>query len=365
MRGILVSMHVCVYGLLFLGTAVQFSTGIGQDETGYLLRQPVWVVLGIVLFETVSRWDYRRLFEVRWAWGLYLISVLLLLVVLIPGIGQVHNGARRWLWVGQPSELAKLSLLIVLARCCLTHRDQVVRSWKGLLRPAVLIGVVVGLVYREPDWGTAALLAMCGAVVLWVAGARLLFWSASVVVGFEMLVIALLRDPMRLHRVFAFLKPEEYRQTFAWQQWQSLVALGTGSWLGVGFANGRAKFGFLPEHHTDFILAVVGEEMGFVGVNLVLLGLATIVFGGFYISWKSRDDFGYLLGVGLTMLIGLQAIINIAVVTCSMPNKGIPLPFVSYGGSDLMAMMIAAGLLSSIGRYAIGSTPNADSEEKG
>jgi cell division protein FtsW len=286
-------------------------------------------------------------------------------MVLVPQLGRfTHhyldapriNGARRWFdFRGirfQPSELAKLALIIVVAWYCEHFQRKMPTFKRGILTPGIFIVPVLGLIFIEPDRGSTILLACVCTSMLLLAGVQFRFIVPPIVVGMLGLAWSLWHDPVRRERILAFLHPEKYKDTpVGYQSWQAMIALGSGGWTGLGLGNGRQKLGFVPEHHTDFILSIIGEELGLVATLLVVLTFIVFVICGLYIASKSRDTFGFLLATGLTLLIGLQAAINIGVVSSALPNKGLPLPFISYGGSNLVAMLTCVGLLLSIARH--------------
>jgi cell division protein FtsW len=188
--------------------------------------------------------------------------------------------------------------------------------------------------------------------MLLIAGVRWRYFLPPIVLGACGFAVSIWHDPLRMKRVFSWLYSEEYKDTVGYQARQAMIALGSGGWTGLGLGNGRQKLGFVPEHHTDFILSIIGEELGLIATLLIVLAFVAIVFCGLHIAMRARDTFGLLLASGLTLLIGLQAAINIGVVTSALPNKGLPLPFISYGGSNLLAMLASVGLLLSIARQA-------------
>jgi cell division protein FtsW len=224
--------------------------------------------------------------------------------------------------------------------------------WRGLVIPGCMAGGILGLVFIEPDRGTTILLAAVTGTMLVVAGARLRYILPFALVGLLGLVISIIHDPMRMRRIMSWLDLEETKTTTGQQAYQAMLALGAGGWTGLGLGNGRQKLGFVPENHTDFIFSVIGEELGLIAGMLVLLAFMAIVVCGVYIASRSRDKFGFMLGIGITFLIGFQAFINIGVVTSALPNKGLPLPFISYGGSNLVIMLTCVGLMLSIARQA-------------
>jgi cell division protein FtsW len=224
---------------------------------------------------------------------------------------------------------------------------------RGIARPVIFTGLVLGLIFIEPDYGTTLLLAAVSAAMLLIAGVRWRFFLPPVLAGLAAFALSVWHNPTRLERVLAFWHPEEHKEGVGYQAYQAMLALGAGGWTGLGLGNGRQKLGFVPEHHTDFILSIVGEELGLVATLAVVAGFLVLVVCGIRIAWRARDTFGMLLGSGISLLVGLQAAINIGVVTSALPNKGLPLPFISYGGSNLLIMLTCVGILISIARHAV------------
>ena len=268
------------------------------------------------------------------------------------------KGARRWfkLMYGfsfQPSELAKLALIVVVAWYGQRYKLFMPTFWRGVMLPGVFIGPVVALVLVEPDVGTALLLAAVSFVLLLLAGMRMRYCVPPLIVGAVAMGYLLMHDPIRSKRIYAWLHPEETKSDVGFQAWEARVAFGAGGWAGRGLGSSRQKLGNVVEHHTDFILPIIGEELG-LPATLGIVGMfVTLVGCGFRISARAPDSFGMLLGAGITFLIGFQAFVNIAVVTGVFPNKGLPLPFISYGGSSLILMLGCVGLLLSIARHAV------------
>ena len=329
--------------------------GLDHKSTRFLDMQLVWGGLGLGACVVACGIDYRWL--KRGAWLLFGGVVVLLILVMIPGIGVKVNGARRWLPLGigsnfQPSELAKLALIVILAYYGEKYQSVMPKFIRGLVIPGAIIAPVLILVFFEPDRGGALLMAaVCGAMLLLAGvGVHYLLLGAGAVVS--MVLFSLWNDPMRLGRIGGWLNLEENKLGVSYQAWQAMLAFGSGGWTGLGLGNSRQKLGLLPENHTDFILPVIGEELGLIATLAVVLAFIVLMLCGVYIAWNSRDTFGLLLGSGIVFLIGLQALINIGVVTSAFPNKGLPLPFVSYGGSNLLLMLTCIGILLSIARRA-------------
>ncbi len=344
----------CVAALLALGLVMLYSSSMAQVGARYLSMQMVWCALGVFACVAAAAVDYRHLKKIWWA--LFGVAILMLVLVLNKHLGVVRGGARRWFSVAgfqfQPSEFAKLALIIALAWYG-EHFQRQMPLWKrGILIPGLMIGLTVGLVFAEPDVGTALVVAAVGGALLLISGIRLSHLVPPVLAAAIGLGVFLCHNHMRSERIYSWLHVEETRRDKGLQAYEAMVALGSGGLTGKGLGDGRQKLGFLPEHHTDFIFSIIGEELGLIATLLVTLAFVTIVGCGVYIAMNSADTFGFLLGSGITFLIGLQAFINIGVVTSALPNKGLPLPFISKGGSNLLMMLTGVGLLLSIARQA-------------
>ncbi|MEY2409607.1 MAG: cell division protein FtsW, partial [Verrucomicrobiota bacterium] len=267
-------------------------------------------------------------------------------------------------WIGhgsfrlQPSEFVKIALIIALAWYGDRFQKYMPDFKRGVVVPGVFVSGILLLLFKEPDVGTTALLAAVTGVMLLIAGARWLYLIPPVVVLGIGLTVFIAHDPMRSERVYAWLHPYETRFDKGMQTWQSMAAFGSGGAQGVGLGEGRQKLGFVPENHTDFILSIIGEELGLAATVSVLLAYLVILLCGVYIAWHAADTFGMLLACGITFLMGMQAVMNIGVVTGALPNKGIALPFLSYGGSNLVIMLACVGLLLSVARQAPAPAPS-------
>ena len=345
---------MCVAGLLALGIVILYSAGMAQPEARYLNMQLVWGGLGLIACFALTIVDYRWFRKI--AFPLLAFALVLLLLVLIPGIGLKLNGARRWFDLGpmnfQPSELAKISLIMALAAWGQLHGRRMSEFKYGLALPGGAITVTLGLIFLEPDYGSTMLLASVCCILLFVAGSNWKYIVPPMAMGAVLIGVSIMNDPLRMKRIMAFLHPEQHREGVGFQSYQAMLALGSGGTTGLGLGNGRQKLGFVPEHHTDFIFSVIGEELGVIATIGVVLAFMAIVICGLYIAWNARDRFGMILGTGITFLIGLQAFINIGVVTSALPNKGLPLPFISYGPSSLVMMLSGVGILLSIASYS-------------
>jgi len=330
-----------------------YSSSMTQIGAHDLMTQLVWCAVGFVFCVTATVLDYQLLKKL--AWPIFILALILLALVFVPRIGHTSHGAHRWIKTGltiQPSEFAKLALIIMLAWYGDRYQRQM-QNWKrGVVFSGILIALVLGLIFIEPDRGTTILLAAVGCAMLLIAGVRWKHILIPALLGAAGLAVSILHDPMRMGRIFAWLHPEQHLEGAALQARQAMIGLGSGGWFGVGLGNGLRKFGYLPEIHTDFIFANIGEELGLVATMLVVLAFLVFVICGFYIAINAGNPFGFLLAAGITFLIGLQAAINIGVVTSALPNKGLPLPFISYGGSNLLAMLTCVGILFSVARRA-------------
>ena len=353
------TLVVFVLLLLALGVVMLASTSSVRgsarfdDPQYFLKRQLVWlcvaVLAGIGLFHFDYHW-WRKL-----AVPMALASVVLLALVFVPGVGSKVGGSFRWLRIGrfsvQPSEFAKLSTVIVLGSWMSHVGRRAGRFKEGLLYPLLGLGAILLLLILEPDFGTTLLTGMVGMIIMYAGGTRIGYLAVSGVLGACGFLLAVMRDPVRLGRVLAFLMPEKYPAT-AYHLAQSKIAFVKGGWLGVGLGKSIQKHFYLPEAHTDFILAIIGEELGVLATGGVVLLFLGITICGTMISMRAPDLYGRLLGFGLTMMIGLQAGINIGVVTGCLPTKGLPLPFISYGGSSLVASIASVAILLNVAIHA-------------
>jgi len=344
----------CVAALLALGVVMLYSSSSPQVGARYLMLQLMWCGLGAVACVVAMLADYRQL--KRFWWFLLMAALVMLMLVLNKHLGSVRGGARRWFTLGgmsfQPSEFAKLAVIIALAWYGERFQRQMPTFIRGALVPGLLIGLTVGLIFKEPDVGNGLVLATVCGILLLVAGIRLRYFLPPVLVGALALGLFIYHNPMRSERVYSWLHLEETRLAKGMQGYQAMVALGSGGLLGKGLGDGRQKLGWVPEHHTDFIFSIIGEELGLRATLFVVLAFAALLFCGVYIAAHAVDTFGLLLGIGIAFLISLQAFINIGVVTSALPNKGLPLPFISYGGSSLVITLTGVGLLLSIARNA-------------
>jgi cell division protein FtsW len=351
--GVLVVLGVlAVYSSSFALGLLEFG-----DANYFVLRQVFFAVLGGTAMFVLMKSDYRRLRLISPL--LMLAAILGLFAVLMPGIGMERNGATRWIGFGgpvpplQPSEFAKLALIIYVSAWLAGRGDNVKTFWLGFFPCVLLVGFVAGLVMLEPDLGTATVLILTTMTLVFVAGASITHVFAFAGVGGVVASMLILAGQYRTDRIFAFVSAEDDPSGRGFQTLQLLIALGSGGVHGLGLGASRQKFFYVPGAHTDGIFAIIGEELGFIGAAAVILLFAFLMVRGFRVILRARDDFGSLLAVGIVSWIGFQALINVGGITRALPLTGIPLPFLSYGGSALVAMLAAVGILLSVSRYGV------------
>jgi cell division protein FtsW len=342
---------VCTGVLVSLGLVILFSSSAAQstrlygDATSLLERQGVRLAAGIALLWCCAHIPPPALSR-RAGW-LFLAAVLLCGLVLIPGVGVVRGGARRWLALGaftfQPSEICKLAVVVITA--ALLARPHVQR-----IVPILLAQVPAALVFAEPDLGTVLVIEMVLLAMVFAAGLPMRTLIALALAGFAIAYNAVFSTPFRLRRVLAFIDPWAYRQTVGYQVTEAFISLGSGGTTGVGLGQGKHGLFFLPEAHTDFLFAILGQELGFAGVLLVLCTFLGLLLLGARIAIAAKTPFEQHLALGLTAMLGVPALFHMCVVVGLVPAKGLPLPFMSYGGSNLMANLAAVGLLCGIAR---------------
>lgn len=342
------------FGVVMVYSSSAVSAYVNFNDSYYFLkRQIIWVTLGIVAMLFTLNIDYHV--WRKFGTPILVITVVLLTLVLIPGFGKVVNGARRWLGFGslylQPSEIAKLSMVLFCSASLAKNQEKIADFLKGLVPQLLILLVIFGLILKEPDLGTALAIGGTIFVLLFTAGAKLSHLTSLGAVGVVAIVAAILLEPYRLKRLLAFSNPWADPLDTGYHIIQSLYALGSGGLFGVGLGRSREKFLYLPEPHTDFIFAILGEELGFIGTITVILLFFLFAWRGYKIAISAPDIYGSLLAAGLTTMIVMQALMNIAVVTASMPVTGIPLPFISFGGSALIFTLAGVGILLNISRY--------------
>ena len=342
-----VTLALLVFGLVMLYSASAFVADASDRSPSYFLgRQTVWAGLGCLAMFAVARLDYRILNRPAVIWIAFGAVILALFAALLsPSINGVHRWVRLEGFTLQPSEPARLGLVVVLAHLLAAKRAD---SFRGLLLPLACTGVLAGLIYIQPDLGTATVLALIGAALIFVGGARFRHLAALAAVCVPLFAAAVLAADYRVARILTFLDPFADPLGDGFQLSQSLIALGSGGLTGVGFTASRQKLLYLPEPHSDFVFSVVGEELGFIGAGLVVVLFLVFTVRGLVVSCRVPDRFGMLLGVGATLTIAVQAFVNFSVATAILPTTGLPLPFISAGGSALVTTLLAAGLVLSV-----------------
>lgn len=348
-----VTVVLALIGLVMVFSASAVVAGNRfHDSIYYLKRQVAWLMFGFLLLQIASRLDYT-LWR-RMALPVLGLTAALLVLVLMPSVGVVVKGARRWLRLGpisvQPAEMLKLAVVLYLAAYLAKKPDRVRECGRGLLPPLILVGLLASLVLLQPDLGTVVLVGLVTFGLLFLGGARLSHLLMLVLIAFPVAAALILGSSYRRQRLMTFLAPWKDPADAGFQVTQSFLAFGSGGLFGVGLGEGRQKLFFLPEAHTDFVLALLGEELGLVGTSAILVLYAILVLKGFRIAARAREPFGQHLALGITLLLGLQALINAGVVTGLLPTKGMTLPLVSYGGSSLLVSLFGIGVLLSISR---------------
>lgn len=350
--------------LVALGFVMLSSTSSMQalaahhDALFFVKRQAGALLVGLLSAFVASRINpvaWRRL-----AIPAALLTCVLLAAVLIPGVGVSVKGSRRWLDLGirmQPSELAKISTVLLGAWWLSRNQRRASEFLRGVVYPLMMMGVMILLIFAEPDFGTTILLGAVAFVMLWANGARFSHWLLTGVGSVCAMAVLIMQNPVRMRRIIAFLNPEMYADREAYQLLNALYAFIAGGWRGVGLGEGLQKRYYLPEAHTDFIFAIIGEELGIIATLGVLLLFVVIFFCGLRIAMRADDPFNRLVALGLTCVITMQAAINIAVVTGAMPTKGIALPFISFGGTSMVVTLTMVGILLAIANHAEPDVP--------
>ena len=346
--------------LVVFGLTMLYSTSYGVAGIKYFRVQIIWLVLGMGTGLTVFLMGYRRV-AALWPFLILVVLGLLAAALFSPEV----NGAHRWIQLRipglgkigiQPSEFSKVILALTVAKYCSDHLrtfHELRRKKGGLLNLCVIVGPVLAGILIGKDFGTTVLASTMVFLMLLAAGLPMR-WSFFPLAGLTGAFFYIMTcDPMRRARVLSFLDPEKYAATIGYQLWTSFLALGAGGWCGVGFMESRLKARYLPEAHTDFILAIVAEELGLIAMVIVVILYGAFCWAGIRISLHANTRLGMLLGFGLTMYISLQALINIAVISGCLPTKGMPAPFISYGGSNMLSCMAAVGLLLSIAQETV------------
>ena len=359
-------LFITVLILLSLGVIMVLSASAPSalSETGksytYFVRQFIFAVIGIGIVLFISKIEYR--FYKKYYWLVYAVSVLVLLLVLIPGLGREVNGATRWIGIPglgqfQPSEITKIGLIIFYAGYLSDHKSELKDFWRGFVKPLAFLLPPIAILYLVQNHLSVCLvIAAITSVMMLMAGCRLLHFIAAGLVGVAGIVIMLIKgqtsesSSFRWDRIVTFFDPWSDATGTGYQMVQSLYAIGSGGLFGVGLGNSTQKYLYIPEPQNDFIFAIVAEELGFVGCVAIIALFGIFVWRGIVIAMKAPDMFGSLLAVGVTTLVAVQTIINIAVVTASIPTTGMALPFFSYGGTALVILLASVGILLNVSR---------------
>ena len=363
---------VLVVGMVLFGLLMVYSASFifAEERTGdgflYIKKQMLYAAMGFGAFYVASRVPHQRWYQ--WAPAALFTVLTLLVLVMVPGVGARSGGAQRWINLGvfrfQPGELAKLVGVMFVGRQLVRHQRDLYDFRKGVIAPVALLVPVMVLLLLQPDFGSTSLIAGTAFVLMYVAGVRPLYLFGGLFGGIGAATVLILTSPYRLARVMTFIDPWRDPAGKGFQVIQSMLGLHNGSLLGQGLGNGKEKLFFLPEAHNDFIFAVIGEELGFVGVAAVIFAYILFIYRGLKISWNAlhqrQDRFGFYLGSGISLLLGLQAFINMGVVMGLLPTKGLTLPFISYGGSALTLNLLAIGILYSISKANQGSFHEVD-----
>ncbi len=328
------------------------SSSTGHNSFFYFNKQLMWAVIGGAAMIFMSKYDYRKL--KRWANIIAVLSLCLLVLVLIPGIGVVVNEARRWIQVGsvnfQPSEIAKFGVVLFMA-ASLSKNYKILKNFLGLLFYLAILGVFALVIMLEPHFSCTMLIMSAAVIMLFVAGAK---WQHAGVLAIPAvigIVAMIVKAPYRLQRVTTFMDPFKDISGEGWQIVQSLYAIGSGGIFGAGIGQSRQKYLNIPEPQNDFIFSIICEELGLIGAILVIALFAFLIYRGIKIALEAEDLFGTLLAIGIISLIAIQALVNIAVVTSSIPVTGMPLPFFSYGGTALAITMAEMGVVLNISKH--------------
>jgi cell division protein FtsW len=358
MRGIRIFIAIVVSCLIFIGVIMIYSSsGIYAmqnfgDSLYYLKRHVMSLLAGIVMMGIVMAIDYRIL--KKFAKPMMFVALGLLILVLLPGIGRSSSGAQRWLRLGpfsiQPSEFIKIAVLIYTADYLARKQGRIMSFWQGFAPILCVLGLTSALIMKQPDFGSMVLIGLVVLIMIFIAGARFRHLGLLVLAALPIFYFLIVRVGYRWRRIVTFLDPWKDPAGAGFQLTQSQIALGSGGLFGLGLGKSVQKLFYLPAAHTDFILSIIGEEMGFLGAFIVVALFIAFIVQGFRIAKRTHDAFGYFLGIGIVSMIGIQASLNIGVSIGALPTKGLPLPFISYGGSALISAMMMVGLLLNISR---------------
>lgn len=360
MRKLRTQLFMVTVILLAIGVVMVYSASAIsaqeslKDSAYYLKRHLLYLLIGAMASLFIMSIDYDLL--KKYVKPVLIATFFLLILVLIPGISREIAGARRWFRFSflsfQPSQVAKVVMILYFADFLSRKQSEIKSFWEGFMPPMIILGLSVGFILLEPDLGTAVAISVVAFIMLFVAGMKLAHLVPMLMGSIPVLAVLIFHKAYRMKRIMAFIDPWQDPQGIGFQIIQSYIALGSGGPFGVGLGQSRQKLLYLPGSHTDFIFSIIGEELGLVGAAAVIILFALFTWLGFRIALRARDLFGHLVALGVVSMIALEAIINIAVATGSMPTKGLPLPFISYGGSSLVFDMMGVALLLNIAKYS-------------
>ncbi|MBU4047461.1 putative lipid II flippase FtsW [bacterium] len=353
-------LFIVVILLMAVGICMVFSSSYIMaykwygDSYYFLKRQLIYAIIALAAFFFATYTDYHN--YKKFTLPILILSIVLLSMVYVPSIGRVAGGASRWIKIGffsfQPSEIAKFALILYMAESLTRKQLKDIKTFiRGILPPLIIMLVMFLLVLNEPDFSTSLIILGISFIMLFIGGTRVIQLYALIVVAIPLGILILSREEYRRARLLSFLDPWKDPLDSGFHIIQSLLALGSGGIFGIGLAESKQKYFYLPDQHTDFIFSIIGEELGFIGTVLIIILFIILLWRGFRIALDSSDQFGTLLAAGITSMIVFQSIINIGVVTKMIPTTGITLPFISYGGSSLIVNMFCAGILLNISRY--------------
>ena len=358
MRDSRVALTIVTMTLISVGIVMIYSASCVNametfhDSLYYLKRHLLFLGMGLLSAYVVMSVDYHHIQP--YARRILIVSIVLLALVLIPHIGKESYGARRWFKLGifhfQPSELAKLSMIVFTADFLARKQGMIKDFWRGFLPVIILMGLACALTVKQPDLGTTVEMAFVTLVMLFIGGTRKRHMALVGLGGVALVTYLIIKEPYRMARIIAFIDPWQDSQGIGFQLTQSQIALGSGGIFGVGLGHSQQKLFYLPAAHTDFILSIIGEELGMIGAFATIGLFGMFIWYGTRIIRQTHDAFGYFMAIGIVTMLGLQAMVNVGVSIGAFPTKGLPLPFISYGGSALIFHLIAIGLLLNVSK---------------
>ena len=357
-----VTLIAVIFILVFFGLVMVFSasapTALAYEgnEYHFIIRQGICAILGFFAMFICANIDYH--IYGKWAFPILVASLLILFTVYIPGIGMVINDARRWIGIGglslQPSEITKIGVIIFFSYSLSIMKSKIRQFWRGVMMYLVILGIFAIVLMKQPHFSCTVVLCLSCVVIMFVAGAKIWHFGVLAVLAGIAGTILVLKEPYRLERVLTFLEPFADTADSGYQITNSLYAIGSGGLFGLGLGMSRQKLLYLPEPHNDFIFAIICEELGLLGALVVVVLFGMLIWRGYRIAQTARDSYGSYLATGITSLIGIQTVLNIAVVTSSVPVTGVALPFFSYGGTSLVIMLASIGILLNVSKQCKG-----------